>query len=117
MVLVRVFAAGLAVLAMLGQACAETLTFDKETVGKPPAGFVVALTGGGVPPVWVVQTGPEPRSGLVVAQTSADRTSYRFPLLILEKLVTADVDLSVKFRPVGGAEDQAAEGNQQSPGQ
>jgi hypothetical protein len=44
----------------------------------------------------------------VLAQTDADRTSYRFPIAVLNDVTTKDVDVSVRFRPVSGGVDQAA---------
>jgi hypothetical protein len=43
----------------------------------------------------------------VVAQTSADRTDYRFPLLIADEGSFQDVDLSVRFKAVSGSVDRA----------
>src|ERR687890_343479 len=47
-------------------------------------------------------------AGQVLAETSKDRTSDRFPLAILEGMEARDVALSVRFRPVSGTVDQAA---------
>jgi hypothetical protein len=43
----------------------------------------------------------------VVAQTSTDKTDYRFPLLIADEGSFRDLDISVKFKAVGGSVDQA----------
>jgi len=85
------------------------LDFDTAEVGKLPADFSTALTGGGELAAWVVQENPTAPSGnKVLAQTSADRTSYRFPLCVYEKVTARDVRVSVKFKPVSGKVDQAA---------
>jgi hypothetical protein len=96
--------------AMIGSGAARvvTISFDDQPVGTMPAGFSVALTGGGPAPVWSVQKAPDGAAGNVVVQTSADRPNYRFPLLIYEKGNTADLELSVDFRTVRGSVDQAA---------
>ena len=46
--------------------------------------------------------------GNVLAQTDADRTSYRFPVAVLNDVTAKDVDISLRFRPVSGGVDQAA---------
>jgi len=97
-----------AVLLPIAAARADTITFDDQTIGTVPAGFTVALTGGGPAPKWEVQKAPEPQGGHVVAQTSADTTGYRFPLLVYDKIKASDLDLSVKFRAMRGTVDQAA---------
>jgi hypothetical protein len=43
-----------------------------------------------------------------LAQLDADRTGLRFPVAVLSDIRTADVDLSVRFKPVSGQVDQAA---------
>jgi Domain of Unknown Function (DUF1080) len=92
----------------IGVACAETITFDDQSIGSVPSGFSVALTGGGKAPKWEVQKSPDAQGGNVVAQTSTDTTSYRFPLLIYDKTSATDLDLTVKFRTLRGTVDQAA---------
>jgi len=67
--------------------------FDSDPVGKLPARFRSALTGQGKPNA--------------LAQTSTDSTDYRFPLAMLEEGSFKDLDLSVKFKAVGGKVDQA----------
>ena len=52
---------------------------------------------------------PDAPSGRqVLAQTDADRTSYRFPLMVSNSPNVADVELSVRFRAVSGEKDAAA---------
>ena len=91
-------------------AAAQTvLDFDTAEVGKLPADFSTALTGGGGPVTWVVKEEPSaPSGGKVLAQTSTDGTDYRFPLCLYDKVTTKDVEVSVKFKPIAGKEDQAA---------
>jgi hypothetical protein len=86
-----------------------TLDFDKFETGKTPAGFSTALTGGGGPVSWVIQEdSTAPSGGKVLAQTSIDKTDYRFPLCIYDKFTAKDVEVSVKFKAVSGKVDQAA---------
>jgi hypothetical protein len=59
----------------------------------------------GKPGKWVVQADG---SNKVLAQTDADSTRSRFPLAVLSDISAADVDLSVRFKPISGRVDQAA---------
>lgn len=88
---------------------AITMDFEAANVGELPAGFSTALTGGGGPAVWrVVEDASAPSGGKVLAQTSTDKTSARFPLCLYEGLTAADVEVSVRFKPISGTVDQAA---------
>jgi hypothetical protein len=87
----------------------QRFDFEDMAVGAPPPGFAFALTGGGVPVRWSVLEDPSSPAGpKVLAETSKDRTSDRFPLAILEGVMARDVVVSVRFRPVSGTVDQAA---------
>jgi hypothetical protein len=44
----------------------------------------------------------------VLAQTSTDKTSYRFPLCVYDPLIATDITVSVRFKAVDGTVDQAA---------
>lgn len=86
-----------------------TVDFDAAEIGRLPAGFSTALTGGGGPVSWAVAEDPTaPGGGKVLAQTSTDATSTRFPLCVYEPLKAKDVRLSVRFKAVSGTVDQAA---------
>lgn len=88
---------------------AQTVDFDMDETGKPPKGFTAALTGRGVPGVWVIhRESSAPSQPNVLAQTDMDATGYRFPLCIYDGFIWKDIDLSVKFKPVKGKGDQAA---------
>lgn len=88
---------------------AETLDFEKDRPGGPPAGFSVAQTGPGDPPRWTVQEDPAaPRGGRVLVQQSADATSSRFPLALYEGASPADGIFAVEFKTISGTVDQAA---------
>ena len=83
--------------------------FDNDIAGALPAKFHGALTGRGVAGVWEVKADSSaPSQPNVLAQTSADKTSYRFPLAIADEGSFRDLDLSVKFKPISGGVDQAA---------
>ena len=85
------------------------IDFESDKPGQTPAGFVFALTGSGRPGAWTVRRDDAaPDRGNVLAQTDADSTSYRFPVAVVNDVTAADVDISVRFRPVTGRVDQAA---------
>jgi hypothetical protein len=88
---------------------AQVVNFDRDQEGKAPAGFSFGLTGKGRPGVWVVKKDPTaPSPPNVLAQTDADTVSYRFPLCIYDGFTARDLDVSVKYKPISGNEDQAA---------
>jgi hypothetical protein len=87
----------------------KTVDFDNDTAGKAPHTFKTALTGRGKTGQWVVKEVSDAPSGRnVLAQVSADSTSYRFPVCVLDTFTGKDVDVSVRFKPVSGKVDQAA---------
>ena len=88
---------------------AETIGFDSAIPGSLPAGWTSAMTHTGGAPKWeVVPDGTAPSKPNVLAQTSSDRTSGRFPLAIYEKANFKDGELSIKFKTISGSGDQAA---------
>jgi hypothetical protein len=85
-----------------------TYNFDSDAVGATPAKFHSARTGQGVPSKWEVMVDPNaPSKPNVVAQTSTDKTDYRFPLLISDEGSYKDLELSVKFKAISGEVDRA----------
>ncbi len=87
----------------------RVIDFESDMPGQAPGLFTTALTGSGRPGVWVVRREDSaPERGNVLIQTDTDRTSYRFPVAVYNEVITTDVDLSVRFRPVSGGVDQAA---------
>ena len=86
-----------------------TYNFDNDSAGTMPAKFQGARTGQGSEGKWVVMAdATAPSKPNVVAQTSTDKTDYRFPLLISDEGSFKDLELSVKFKAVGGEVDRAA---------
>ncbi len=85
-----------------------TYSFDSDKPGQLPPNFHTALTGRGSPGNWLVQADPTaPSNPNVLAQTSTDKTDYRFPLAIADDGSFRDFDLSVRFKAVSGKVDQA----------
>ena len=96
-------------LAQVTGAQTKPINFDSDSVGKPPEGFSFGLTGQGKPGVWViVKDTSSPGGKNVLAQTDADPTGYRFPVAVFDGISAADVDVSVKFKPISGKKDQGA---------
>jgi hypothetical protein len=83
------------------------IAIDKMTVGAAPADFELARTGQGGPAQWTVTADPTASGGRAIEQTSTDRTDYRFPLAIYQKMSARNVDLTVHFKAVAGKVDQA----------
>lgn len=100
----------LTVAALSLPAHAQTITFeDAGPVGSAPKGFTVATTNKGKPAQWVLQeVAGAPSGRLAVAQISADKPAARFPLLVFDGVTAVDGDVTVKFKPVSGVDDQAA---------
>jgi hypothetical protein len=87
----------------------ERIDFESTNVGVLPAGMTTALTGGGGAVTWsVVEDSSAPAGSKVLAQTSADRTDYRFPLAILDAPIVADATVTVAFKAMAGEVDRAA---------
>lgn len=86
----------------------EPIGFRDFTPGVLPPGFTIAKTGKGQSAVWEIQESTDAGGGSVVVQTAADRTDYRYPLLLHDKTLAVDLDVSVKFKTISGSIDQAA---------
>lgn len=85
------------------------IDFENATVGALPPGVTTGLTGAGGPVAWSVLDDPTAPAGpKVLAQTSSDKTDYRFPLAIFDQPRAADTDVTVRFKPVAGEVDRAA---------
>ncbi len=98
-----------AVLMVAAQSRQKKWNFDSDGEGKPPAGFTFARTGQGRDGQWVVKKDSSaPSKPNVLAQTSEDKTDYRFPLAIVEGTSYQDLALSVKFKAISGSVDQGA---------
>ena len=86
----------------------QTYNFDSDKAGEIPSGFHGERTGQGAEGQWAVTAdSTAPSKPNVVAQTSRDRTDYRFPLLLAEQGTFKDLEISVKFKAVEGDVDRA----------
>jgi hypothetical protein len=87
-------------------AASRTVDFNQDATDQPPKGFEFGHTAGvGQPGKWIVQA---EGSNKFLVQTDADSTRSRFAVAVLSDVSAADVDLSVRFKPVSGRVDQAA---------
>src|SRR5215208_1884166 len=87
----------------------EVIDFDKAKEGSLPTGWTTAMTHKGGAPRWeVVRDATAPSKPNVLAQLSNDATAGRFPLAVYEKASLANGTISVRFKNVAGAVDQAA---------
>jgi hypothetical protein len=97
------------------------IDFSSQAAGQTPANFHAALAGGGRPGEWKIlmdQVPPllaplSPQAPVlsrraVVAQTSADPTDERFPLLIYDGEKFQDFKLATRFKIVRGGQEQMA---------
>ena len=101
----------LAALGIAAEVAAEekssvTFNFDADKPGEPPKGFEFARTGQGAEGKWVVRADKDSPNNQLLAQESADRTDYRFPLAVVKEGSYKDVSLSVRAKPVSGEVDQ-----------
>jgi hypothetical protein len=91
---------------LVAQGATLKLDFSDDVVGQAPKGFEFGHTAKtGAPGKWVVQA---EGSNKYLAQVDPDSTRSRFPVAVLSEVTAADVDLSVRFKPVSGRVDQAA---------
>jgi hypothetical protein len=91
---------------VMAHAQTRKLDFSQDATDQPPKGFEFGYTAGvGKPGKWVVQADG---SNKVLAQTDPDSTRSRFPVAVLSDISAANVDLSVRFKPISGRVDQAA---------
>ena len=75
--------------------------------GIAPPGFSFARTGQGAPGIWQIAIDPSAAGQKAIAQISQDRTDYRFPIAVYDALSARNVDVVLRFKPVGGTVDQA----------
>jgi hypothetical protein len=86
-----------------GLTMAETLRFENDPIGRPPAGWTVAKTGSGEPKWVVEEDATAPSGGKVVKQSG--RATY--PLLLKDGSSVKDGAVEVQFKPISGSDDRA----------
>jgi hypothetical protein len=84
-------------------AIAETIRFDTDAVGSPPAGWIAGVTGRGSP-LWSVEQGAGSPSPPHVLKQSGRGD---FPWCVKRDVAIADGYVEVKFKALAGKDDQA----------
>ena len=88
------------------QGATRKVDFSDDAAGQPPRGFEFGYTAKtGAPGKWIVEA---EGTNKYLAQVDADNTRARFPVAVVSDISAADIDLSVRFRPISGRVDQAA---------
>jgi hypothetical protein len=85
------------------------IEIDTSTMqpGAEPADFAFWRTGQGRDSQWTVVADPTANKGRAIAQISKDRTDSRFPLAVYKPFSGKNLEISVRFKPVAGAVDEA----------
>ncbi len=92
--------ATLITLTTMTMAQAETINFDRDEVGKVPAGWTAGVTGRGSPK-WLVQADPTAPSKPNVLMQSGQGT---FPWCVKKDVSIGDGFVEVKFKSISGRE-------------
>jgi hypothetical protein len=95
-----VVAAQLLGAAMASPSLAETASFEADAVGGPPRGWLLTMTGRGMPK-WTVERDDD---GVAVLRQSGKAT---YPLALKEGTNIQDGYVEVRFKPISGSEDRA----------
>ena len=82
---------------------AETINFDTDRPGTPPAGWTCGSTGGGTPSWMVVADSGAPSGPNVLKQSG----KAPFPWCVKQGTAVTNGTVEVKFKPLSGREDQA----------
>jgi glycosyl hydrolase family 59 (putative galactocerebrosidase) len=91
----------------LSQSAASVIAIAEMEIGSAPTGFKFVRTGSGDLGRWTVVSDDTSFAGRVIEQSSTDQTDYHFPLAIFEPIVSRNIEVSVRFKPVAGRVDQA----------
>ncbi|HEX9284114.1 MAG TPA: hypothetical protein VF879_00460 [Nitrospirales bacterium] len=107
----RIFALGLAVLVVGGPAWAADVrmqdwTFDKDTPGNPPSGFVIGKTNGR-DGRWEVTTDTKAISAPhVLSRIPVDKQSSAPQVIFLDGIEAANLDLTVRIKALSSGDGQ-----------
>ena len=100
----KVFAAAAIGLMGMAAASAETVTFNADTTGAPPAGWTLTKTGRGEPKWTVEADASAPSKGKILKQSG----KATYPLALKTGSAIKDGAVEVMFKALGGKEDRAA---------
>jgi len=82
---------------------AQSVGFGGDTVGAPPKGWIIAMTGRGTPKWTVERDDTAPSKGQVLKQSG----TATYPLAFKDGTSIKDGFVEVKFKPIDGSEDRA----------
>ena len=91
----------------LAQPSAVVIPIEKMTTGSPPAEFDFVRTGQGAMGQWLVVDDSTAENQRAIEQSSTDRTDYRFPLATYQPVTAKNVEVTIRFKPMAGREDQS----------
>ena len=84
-------------------AAAQSVNFDGDTVGAPPKGWTLTMTGTGMAKWTVEQDDTAPMMGHVLKQSG----EAAYPLALKNGMSIKDGFVEVKIKPISGSEDRA----------
>jgi hypothetical protein len=96
--IIAVFVATVASLGMTTEGKGQMWSFDKDEVGRPPAGFEFAVTAKKQLGKWIIVKDGDNQ---VLAQVDRDKTERRFAMALVKNSYK-DVKISVKAKPIAG---------------
>jgi hypothetical protein len=102
-----IFASGVLMASPAAAQSAATVNIAAMPEGQAPPGFAFARTGQGEAGEWRVVADPTSAGGKAIAQTSKDKTDYRFPLAVYQQASAKNIEVTLRFKPVSGTIDQA----------
>jgi hypothetical protein len=85
----------------------QTVTFANEPLGSLPNDFDHGLMGAGGPGRWEIVADETATGGKALAQLTTDKTEHRFLTAYYKPLLAANVEVTARFKPVAGEDDQA----------
>jgi hypothetical protein len=97
-----VLAAAIGLAAARAETSLTSIDIASNPIGAAPADFDFALTGEGDLGRWRVVRDPTAADGVAIEHSSEDQREDCFPLAIYRPLVTANVELAVRFKIVSG---------------
>lgn len=80
-------------------------SFDKDEIGKAPAGFEFTVTAKKQAGMWVIVKDGDNQ---VLAQVDRDKTSRRFAMALVKNSSYKDLKISVKAKPIAGEVEMVA---------
>src|SRR5215211_2180155 len=93
--------------ALASPGAADTVTFADQPLGKLPKDFDQGIMGAGGPGRWEVVADQTAVGGKALAQLTTDKSEHRFLTAYYQPVIAGNVEVTARFKPVGGDDDQA----------